>query len=70
MGAQHELVVSAVRGRKENRMQTYATTFAGCAICSLIFVYDTTPNVLRIGKVAVYAFTALFVVAEILALVS
>ena len=51
-------------------MQTYATTFAGCALCSLIFVYDTTPNVLRIGKVAVYAFTALFVVAEILALVS
>ena len=50
-------------------MQTYALTFAGCAICSLIFVYDTTPNVLRVGKVAVAIFTALFIGAEILALV-
>lgn len=57
------------RRASENRMQTYALTFAGCAICSLIFVYDTTPNVLRVGKFAVAAFTALFVGAEILALV-
>ena len=57
-------------GGRENRMQTYAMTFAGCAICSLIFVYDTTPNVLRVGKIAVYVFTALFVITEIVALVS
>jgi hypothetical protein len=49
-------------------MQTYALTFAGCAICSLIFVYDTTPSVLKVGKVAVAVFTALFIGAEILAL--
>ena len=51
-------------------MQTYALTFAGCAICSLIFVYDTTPNVLRVGKIAVAVFTLLFIGTEILALVS
>jgi hypothetical protein len=49
-------------------MQAYAMTFAGCAICSLIFVYDTTPNVLRVGKYAVVVFTALFIGTEILAL--
>ena len=49
-------------------MQAYAMTFAGCAICSLIFVYDTTPNVLKVGKVAVAIFTALFIGTEILAL--
>jgi hypothetical protein len=53
----------------ENQMQGYAATFAGCAICSLIFVYDTTPTVLRVGKIACAAFTALFIGAEILALV-
>ena len=53
----------------DNRMQTYAMTFAGCAICSLIFVYDTTPTVLRVGKIAVAAFTLLFIGTEILALV-
>ena len=53
----------------ENRMQAYAITFAGCALCSLIFVYDVTPNVLKVGKVAVAVFTALFVGAEILALI-
>jgi hypothetical protein len=51
-------------------MQTYAITFAGCAICSLIFVYDTTPNVLKVGKIAVGVFTLLFIVTEIMALVS
>jgi len=50
-------------------MQTYAMTFAGCAICSLIFVYDTTPNVFRVGKSAVAAFTLLFIGSEMLALV-
>ncbi len=50
-------------------MQAYAMTFAGCAICSLIFVYDTTPNVLKVGKVAVAIFTLLFIGSEILALV-
>ena len=51
-------------------MQAYAMTFAGCAICSLIlFVYDVTPNVLKAGKFAVAAFTALFIGAEILALI-
>jgi hypothetical protein len=49
-------------------MQAYAMTFAGCAICSLIFVYDTTPNVLKVGKVAVAVFVALFIGSEILAL--
>jgi hypothetical protein len=58
----------ATRRATENRMQTYALTFAGCAICSLIFVYDTTPNVLKVGKIAVAVFTALFIGAEILAL--
>jgi hypothetical protein len=52
----------------ENRMQAYAITFAGCAICSLIFVYDTTPSVLKVGKIAVAGFTVLFIVTEILAL--
>ena len=51
-------------------MQTYAMTFAGCAICSLIFVYDTTPSVLRAGQIACAVFTALFIGSEILALVS
>ena len=51
-------------------MQNYALTFAACAVCSLIFVYDTTPNVLRVGKFAVAAFTVLFLGAEILALVA
>ena len=51
-------------------MQGYAMTFAGCAICSLIFVYDTTPNVLRVGKFACAAFTLLFIGTEILALVT
>jgi hypothetical protein len=58
-----------VVGAPEKTMQAYATTFAGLAICSLIFVYDTTPNVLKVGKVAVAVFTALFIGAEILALV-
>jgi hypothetical protein len=49
-------------------MQTYATTFAACAICSLIFIYDTTPNVLRVGKYAVAAFTVLFLATEAMAL--
>ena len=51
-------------------MQTYAITFASCAVCSLIFVYDTTPNVLKVGKLAVAFFTVLFIGAEILALVT
>ena len=51
-------------------MQAYAMTFAGCAVVSLIFVYDTTPNVLRVGKFAVAAFTLLFIGAEIVALVT
>lgn len=51
-------------------MQAYAMTFAGCAICSLIFVYDTTPSVLKVGKIAVAGFTALFIATEILALLS
>ena len=50
-------------------MQAYAMTFAGCAICSLIFVYDTTPAVFKVGKFAVAAFTLLFIGAELLALV-
>ena len=45
-------------------------TFAGCAICSLIFVYDTTPNVLKVGKIAVGVFTLLFIVTEFLVLVT
>ena len=49
-------------------MQAYAMTFAGCAICSLIFVYDTTPNVLKVGKFAVALFVVLFIGTEILAL--
>ena len=66
----HKLASSARFGRAtENRMQSYALTFAGCAICSLIFVYDTTPSVLKVGKIAVAVFTALFVVTEIVALV-
>jgi hypothetical protein len=66
----HKLRYGVDFGRAtENRMQNYALTFAGCAICSLIFVYDTTPNVLRVGKIAVAVFTALFIGAEILALV-
>jgi hypothetical protein len=55
---------------QEKTMQTYAMTFAACAICSLIFVYDTTPNVLKVGQFAVAAFTLLFIGAEILALVT
>jgi hypothetical protein len=52
-------------------MQAYAMTFAGCAICSLVlFVYDVTPNVLKVGKLAVGAFTLLFIGAEIMALVA
>lgn len=51
-------------------MQGYAMAFAGCAVCSLIFVYDTTPTVLRVGQIAVAAFTALFLAAEALALLS
>ena len=51
-------------------MQAYAMTFAGCAICSFVlFAYDVTPNVLKAGKVAVAGFTALFIGAEILALI-
>jgi hypothetical protein len=66
----HRLDHGVEAGRAtENRMQSYALTFAGCAICSLIFVYDTTPNVLKVGKIAVAVFTALFVVTEILAMV-
>ncbi len=53
----------------ENRLQVYALTFAGCAVCSLIFVYDTTPAVLKVGKIAVAVFTALFIGTEILALI-
>jgi hypothetical protein len=50
-------------------MQAYALTFAGCAVCTVIlFVYDVTPNVLKVGKVAAAIFTALFIGAEILAL--
>ena len=49
-------------------MQGYAITFAGCAVCSLILVYDTTPAVLKVGKIAVAVFTALFLVTEALAL--
>ena len=52
-------------------MQAYAITFAGCAICSLVlFVYDVTPNVLKVGKIAVAGFTLLFIGAEILALLA
>jgi hypothetical protein len=51
-------------------MQGYAMAFAGCAVCSLIFVYDTTPSVLKVGQIAVAVFTLLFIVTEILALVS
>jgi hypothetical protein len=50
-------------------MQSYAMAFAGCAVCSLIFVYDTTPSVLKVGKAAVAVFTVLFIGAEILALI-
>jgi hypothetical protein len=53
----------------EERMQAYAITFAGCAICSLILVYDVTPSVLKVGQVAVAVFTVLFIGAEILALI-
>jgi len=50
-------------------MQTYAMAFAGCAVCSFVlFVYDVTPNVLKVGKVAVAVFVALFIGSEILAL--
>ena len=49
-------------------MQNYAMTFAACAICSLIFMYDTTPSVLRVGKFAVAAFTMLFLATEAIAL--
>jgi hypothetical protein len=57
-------------GDLENRMQGYAMAFAGCAVCSLIFVYDTTPSVLKVGKIAVAVFTLLFIVTEMLALAS
>jgi hypothetical protein len=51
-------------------MHGYALAFAGCAMCSFVlFVYDVTPSVLKVGKVATAAFTALFIGAEILALV-
>jgi hypothetical protein len=67
----HKLGESAGFGRAtEDWMQSYALTFAGCAICSLIFVYDTTPSVLKVGKIAVAVFTALFIGTEILALMS
>jgi hypothetical protein len=60
---------SGFRSATENRMQAYALTFAGCAVCTVIlFVYDVTPNVLKVGKVAAAIFTALFIGAEILAL--
>ena len=55
---------------RECQVQAYAMTFAGCAICSLIFVYDTTPNVLKVGKIAVGVFTLLFIVTEFLVLVT
>ncbi len=51
-------------------MQAYAAMFAGCAICSLMFVYDVKPSVLQVGKIAVGVFTALFIGTEILALVT
>jgi hypothetical protein len=51
-------------------MQGYAMTFAACAICSLIFVYDTTPTVILEAKIAVAAFTLLFLATEIVALFS
>jgi len=51
-------------------MQSYAMTFAGCAVCSLIFVYDTTPGVLKVGKIAFAVFTVLFIATEILALMN
>ncbi len=52
-------------------MQTYAMTFLGCALCSFIlFAYDVTPNVLKVGRIAVAVFTALFIGAEILALLA
>ena len=50
-------------------MQSYAMTFLGCAVCSFVlFAYDVTPNVLKLGKIAVAVFGALFIGAEILAL--
>jgi len=49
-------------------MQAYAITFAGCAIFSLLFVYDVVSSVLKFGKIAVTVFTVLFVVTEMLAL--
>jgi len=59
-----------IRGALEKHMQAYAITFAGCALCSLIFVYDVTPSGLEGRKVAVAVFTALFIGAEILALLN
>jgi hypothetical protein len=51
-------------------MQGYAMAFLGCALCSLVlFVYDVTPNVLKLGKIAVAVFAALFIGAELLALI-
>ena len=70
MGAHAARAAPPFAGAMENRMQAYAMTFAGCAICSLIFVYDTTPAVLKVGKVAVAVFTALFIGTEFLALVT
>ena len=50
-------------------MQTYAMAFLGCAVCSFVlFAYDVTPNVLKVGKVAVAVFAALLIGTEILAL--
>ena len=70
LGGTSSAVAYAVTGAKENRMQGYALTFLGCAVCSLIlFVYDVTPNVLKLGKIAVAVFGALFIGAEILALI-
>lgn len=51
-------------------MQGYAMTFAGCAICSLLLVYDVVPSVYHVGKIAVAAFTLLFIGTEILALLT
>lgn len=51
-------------------MQGYAAAFAVGAICSLMFVgEDVKRSVHRIGQFATAVFTALFIGAEILALI-
>ena len=51
-------------------MQTYAMIFAGCAVCSLLFIYDVVPSVYQVGKIAVAGFTLLFMGTEILDLLT